>query len=208
MNLKQINYEIAWLGNCVGHPAINVIAGENKVPNENIIEEILKIPCNKICFTGKNIMQEQQLHIIKILSMIDKRKYYVLVETDGTVLPDINLRGLVDEWVVIPQETYKGSDGYLFYSEANNAWFDLPISGELDHTAIKKLVYDYSLPWKKIILTPVAELEEAESKIKEVSGLVLEYGCRLGNPVMRKTSGVTNGCDKRRNTELAKDKTC
>ncbi len=137
-------------------------------------------------FTAKNIVITggepliQQEDLALLISSFSK-KYFIEVETNGTILPSHILIPLVDQWNVSPKTSNSNnsseqcdiSDCYNFYKIQPNVFFKFVVENEIDITEIKNIIKKYQIDHSKVILMPQAsekqDLISKESLIKTLT---------------------------------------
>lgn len=69
---------------------------------EEIIEEIQKYDCRRLCITGGEPLLQQE-GLWRLFRIMQESRWYIEVETNGTIYPDSEIKKLVDLWIVSPK---------------------------------------------------------------------------------------------------------
>jgi hypothetical protein len=212
MRVQTIEHTIRWKGNSIGKPSIIVTVGKDgeEVHFEEILKQIRQFKaCSRLIFTGIDPIMEQ-LEILNIASKLQEG-WEVIIETSGGAMPDSDLREKVTAWEVnIPPEGTPlpfewNEDAVRFYTAQKNSTFEWIVSGEIDLIEVKKIVFKYKIPWKRVILTPYIEaLENLHKRFIWLSDFCIMKGCNIGNPIVHlefrsrsKKDGKNKGHNKR-----------
>lgn len=124
-------------------------------------------------FTSKNIVITggepllQQEDLILLLTSLQK-KFFIEIETNGTILPMTELIPLIDQWNVSPKtsnsnnliEQCEISNCYNFFSNNSKSYFKFIIDTESDVSEINELVKKYDIDKSKIIFMPQASTQD------------------------------------------------
>ncbi len=200
MRLKKITHGIRWKGIAIGKPTINVEVQQDgkETKAEDILKEIRQVKaCSRIVFTGMDPLIDQ-MDILEIIGQVQEG-WEIIIETTGGVMPDLHLRERVTAWEVnIPKEGTAvpfqyNDDAIRFYGTQKNAVFEWSVRGEQDLIEVKKTVFQYNLPWKRVILSPDHEwLDDPKELLNQFEWLekfCLEKGASIGNPVVLNKKG-------------------
>jgi len=123
---------------------------------------------------GEPLMQQDDL--AELLTFL-KPKFYVEVETNGTILPNNALSVLVDQWNVSPKTKNSGNplemcednECYTFFSKKKNCYFKYVVESEEDLIEINQLISKYNLEKERVLLmTQAITKEEILEKEKNV----------------------------------------
>ena len=123
---------------------------------------------------GEPLMQQDDL--AELLTFL-KPKFYVEVETNGTILPNNALSVLVDQWNVSPKTKNSGNplemcednECYTFFSKKKNCYFKYVVESEDDLIEINQLISKHNLEKKRVLLmTQAMTKEEILAKEKNV----------------------------------------
>ena len=123
---------------------------------------------------GEPLMQQDDL--AELLTFL-KPKFYVEVETNGTILPNNSLSALVDQWNVSPKTKNSGNplemcednECYTFFSKKKNCYFKYVVESEDDLIEINQLISKHNLEKKRVLLmTQAMTKEEILAKEKNV----------------------------------------
>ena len=123
---------------------------------------------------GEPLMQQDDL--AELLTFL-KPKFYVEVETNGTILPNNALSVLVDQWNVSPKTKNSGNplemcednECYTFFSKKKNCYFKYVVESDEDLIEINQLISKYNLEKERVLLmTQAMTKEEILAKEKNV----------------------------------------
>ena len=123
---------------------------------------------------GEPLMQQDDL--AELLTFL-KPKFYVEVETNGTILPNNSLSVLVDQWNVSPKTKNSGNplemcednECYTFFSKKKNCYFKYVVESEDDLIEINQLISKHNLEKDRVLLmTQAMTKEEILAKEKNV----------------------------------------
>ena len=123
---------------------------------------------------GEPLMQQDDL--AELLTFL-KPKFYVEVETNGTILPNNALSVLVDQWNVSPKTKNSGNplemcednECYTFFSKKKNCYFKYVVESEDDLIEINQLISKHNLEKDRVLLmTQAMTKEEILAKEKNV----------------------------------------
>ena len=114
---------------------------------------------------GEPLMQQDDL--AELLTFL-KPKFYVEVETNGTILPNNALSVLVDQWNVSPKTKNSGNplemcednECYTFFSKKKNCYFKYVVESEDDLIEINQFISKYSLKKDRVLLMTQAITKE------------------------------------------------
>ena len=187
MRVESINHKLRWKGQSIGKPSIIIKIG--LTGKEMSLEEVLKYirqvkACSRVVFAGIDPIIEQ-LGIIKFIIQLQKG-WEIIIETTGGIMPDVNLRDQVTAWEVnIPPEGTKlpfiwNEDAVRFYATQKNATFEWPVTGEIDLVEVKKAVFNFNIPWKRVILTPMIDaVDNLQERFKWLEEFCIEKGSSI-----------------------------
>ena len=133
---------------------------------------------------GEPLMQQDDL--AELLTFL-KPKFYVEVETNGTILPNNALSVLVDQWNVSPKTKNSGNplemcednECYTFFSKKKNCYFKYVVESEDDLIEINQFISKYSLKKDRVLLMTQAITKE-EILAKENSVFTISKKNSLG----------------------------
>ena len=123
---------------------------------------------------GEPLMQQDDL--AELLTIL-KPKFYVEVETNGTILPNNTLSVLVDQWNVSPKTKNSGNplemcednECYTFFSKKKNCYFKYVVESEDDLIEINQFISKYSLKKDRdLLMTQAITKEEILAKENNV----------------------------------------
>jgi 7-carboxy-7-deazaguanine synthase len=156
----------------------------------DIKDQIEKYGKNHLVITGGEPLLQQE-GLAKLLDELDSH-YFVEVETNGTIKPNLELQERINQWNVSPKlsssgnklGSYEKDECYRFFAGLDNAYFKYVTKDEKDLQEIERLIQKYSLPRKRVQLMPQAsnktDLYTMGPVIKELSTVNnLGYTSRL-----------------------------
>lgn len=88
------------------------LKGKSMTP-EDIANEVPE-HINDVCFTGGEPLLQKPMEFRDLLSMLKAEGKYISIETNGTLLPDINCDAFIDDYTVSPKLK---SSGYPIQKE-------------------------------------------------------------------------------------------
>ena len=133
---------------------------------------------------GEPLMQQDDL--AELLTFL-KPKFYVEIETNGTILPNNALSILVDQWNVSPKTSNSGNplelcdvnESYTFFSKQKNCYFKYVIESESDLIEISTLIEKYGLKKDRVLLMTQASTKE-EMNVREKTVFFMSKKNNLG----------------------------
>lgn len=150
----------------------------SEISNDDIIKKLEKYTAKNIVITGgEPLMQQEEL--ILLLSSLPK-KFFIEIETNGTILPLNKLVLLIDQWNISPKTSNSNNlikqceitECYNFFKNQPNVFFKFVVENESDILEITKIIKKYNIDKSKIILMPQAStkniLLSKESLIKSI----------------------------------------
>lgn len=149
----------------------------------DVANAILAYDCPSLVITGGEPLLQQKA-LARLLALLPP-EFFIEVETNGTLLPEVALAARVNQWNVSPKLAHSGNapenalrpDVLACYATDERAWFKFVVREEADWQAIEAL----HLPHEKIILMPCASTRAAlEAARPAVARLCLRHGVRLG----------------------------
>ena len=123
---------------------------------------------------GEPLMQQDDL--AELLTFL-KPEFYIEIETNGTILPNNALSGLIDQWNVSPKTSNSGNplelcednECYGFFSKQRNCYFKYVVEKESDLVEIKQLIQKHRLSQDRVLLmTQAITKEEMLAREKNV----------------------------------------
>lgn len=127
---------------------------------EDVIKEISKYNSDYLVITGGEPMIQQEA-LLELLEKLNK-KYFVTIETNGTITPILGLLDFVDHWACSPKLAISGNpidkrinyDALEFYNTFHDSIFKFVIANENDLNEVKFLEDQLKLKKDKIYLMP------------------------------------------------------
>jgi 7-carboxy-7-deazaguanine synthase len=159
-------------------------------PNEEIhrktireVEEaILSYKCDHTVISGGEPLI-QQVNLVPLLERLQTadKSFFVEVETNGTIIPNEMIKGLVTQWNVSPKLASSGNSSYsrekpdcIKAFKSLNSYFKFVIQDERDLIDAEDFVNKFRLPKNRVILMP----EATEVSVLEKRGRVLSTYCK------------------------------
>lgn len=149
-----------------------------EIPAEEAQREILRYNCKYLVVTGgEPLLQQKQL--IPLLSHLKNKKFYIDIETNGTIIPDPELANLVDHWSVSPKlqnsrnprPSREIPEAYHFFSKIPSCHFKYVIQNEDDFMEAQSIIQKYGVAPGRTFLMPEAQNTES---LLEKSGWLVE----------------------------------
>jgi len=139
---------------------------------EEIRRELEQFSNRHLVITGGEPLMQQD-DLAELLTFL-KPKFYVEIETNGTILPNNALSILVDQWNVSPKTSNSGNplelcdvnESYTFFSKQKNCYFKYVIESESDLIEISTLIEKYGLKKDRVLLMTQASTKE-EMNVRE-----------------------------------------
>lgn len=151
---------------------------------QDIYKKIANYKSNRLVITGgEPLLQQKQLE--PLVRMLKDDRYFIEVETNGTIMPSDVLDQSINQWNVspklansenIPRLREKGRC-YEYFKGKPNAYFKYVIGRYSDIDEVKSLIAKYELPADRIILMPEASTrKDLIEQGKWVSSVASENG--------------------------------
>jgi organic radical activating enzyme len=130
----------------------------------------------------------QQKDLCELLAPLKKEKYYVEVETNGTISPIDEMLTLVDQWNVSPKLENSGNlsstrevpDTYRMFASLSSSYFKYVIQSESDLKEVHSLVNKYRVSPARVSLMPEGvDRETILSRGRWLAELCDNHGYRL-----------------------------
>ena len=167
------------------------IKGEKYTHQELIkkLEQLEPLKRNNIILTGGEPLM-QQTEIMEFINAIKEYKCTYEVETNGTIMPDINIVKEISQWNVSPKLSNSGmpkdrriKSEVIEWFQIINADFKFVISREED---IEEIFLDFIMPFnlnnRRIYLMPAASnINELKKNSILVAELCKQLGCNFSN---------------------------
>jgi 7-cyano-7-deazaguanosine (preQ0) biosynthesis protein QueE len=130
---------------------------------EDIERGILNFNCKYLVITGGEPLI-QQAQIIPLLESLKNQGFFIEIETNGTILPDQRVLGLVDHWSVSPKLQNSGNSKvdreidavYKLFNTSDSSHFKYVLQNEIEFEEVQQLVKQYNINPHKMILMPEA----------------------------------------------------
>jgi len=151
---------------------------------KQVEQELLKFQGKHLVLTGGEPMLQQK-ELIPLLRSLKEHEFYVEMETNGTLVPPVEMLALVDQWNVSPKlENSKNElsarekpECYRFFNRLPNSCFKYVVKNPQDFEEVRQLAEKYQISNDKIILMPEAETRE---QLTERSGWLSELSRKAG----------------------------
>ena len=130
---------------------------------EDIYKKISSYKSNRLVITGgEPLLQQKRLE--PLIRMLKDDRYFMEVETNGTIMPSEVLDHSIDQWNVSPKLDNSENSRrlrekgmcYEYFKSKPNAYFKYVIGRYSDIDEVKSLIAKYELPAERIILMPEA----------------------------------------------------
>jgi 7-carboxy-7-deazaguanine synthase len=124
---------------------------------------VRRFGCRSLVVTGGEPLL-QQTDLVPLLQRLKAGGYWIEVETNGTVLPEEGLPGVVDHWSVSPKLASSGNppssrekpEAYRLFSGLSSCHFKYVVDQPEDMMEVRRLAGGYGIPPDRIILMPQA----------------------------------------------------
>jgi 7-carboxy-7-deazaguanine synthase len=138
--------------------------------------QIIRSSCSHLVITGGEPLIQQAALVQLLETLKVERKFFVEIETNGTIIPCKKLINLVNQWNVSPKLTSAGNGSYASEKsqcfeafKKTNSYFKFVIQSENDLADFEVMVEKYGIPQDKVILMPEANdvnlLKERSKKL-------------------------------------------
>jgi 7-carboxy-7-deazaguanine synthase len=126
-------------------------------------QAIGRFGCRSLVVTGGEPML-QQTELVGLLERLKSVGFWIEVETNGTILPDERLPGVIDHWSVSPKLESSGNppslrekpEAYRVFSRLPSAHFKYVVDTPDDVAEVGRLSARYEIPRGRIALMPQA----------------------------------------------------
>ena len=156
--------------------------------SDSEVEDVISgFDCKHLVITGgEPLIQARQL--VPLAQSLKSLGYFIEVETNGTLVPDDGLSGLVDQWNVSPKlansanalNRRESSHALRFFAELPNAYFKYVVNTPDDLLEILDLNSRYGIAESNTILMPQAEnCNELDQKSGWIVELCKQSGFRF-----------------------------
>ena len=160
--------------------------------------------CKNIVLTGGEplLQQDELAQLCRLLKERDGR-YWIEIETNGTLLPVADLDRHIDQYNVSPKLANSNNPTKLrikppvlhFFSKSNKAFFKFVIDSETDLEEVLAIITSYAIPKDRVYLMPQGvtadQLDEKRKWLVEVcKGNGFNYTDRLHIHIWGSKRGV------------------
>lgn len=168
---------------------------------EEVLQRILTYRCEHLVLTGGEPMLQQH-ELLPLLIDLKRRRFYIEVETNGTVSPLSDMLERVDQWNVSPKLENSGNtlasrekpECYRFFKNLENAFFKYVIQVPEDLREVQQLIEKYDLPSGNIIIMPEARNpSELSERSKWLVDVCKQRGYRFTTRLQLELWGNTRG---------------
>lgn len=130
----------------------------------------------------------QQRRLVPLLYSLKEKRYFIEVETNGTIIPSSSMEKLVDRWNVSPKlqnssvsknkREVEASLGY--FANNSKAYLKFVISSSSDIVEVKTLIERYAFKVQRIILMPEGiSAEQVMERAKWLAEICMNNGYTL-----------------------------
>lgn len=138
---------------------------------DEIIEKIGKYPAQHVVITGGEPLLSQS-KLINLIRMLKEMSYYIEIETNGTIKPNIDLIKYVDNFSVSPKLSNSKVDYKLrirydilkYFSQLENVTFKFVICDKEDLKEMEDIINKIQIEKRKVIIMPEGTDEETIKK--------------------------------------------
>jgi 7-carboxy-7-deazaguanine synthase len=154
-----------------------------------VADQILKHEDSNLVITGGEPLLQQTALSSLLKNLAEQRKFFVEVETNGTIGPRQEIIPLVDQWNVSPKLNSAGNGAFASEKPPSigafkklNSYFKFVIQSERDLQECQGFIERYLIPKARVILMPEAISPELLQQKNEVlSTYCKEKGYRFSS---------------------------
>jgi 7-carboxy-7-deazaguanine synthase len=182
--LAQVQNEMKRLGINDTRPDLRVYDKNEEAKGlsiSDILKQILAFDCPHLVITGGEPLLQQDSLCALLERLLEERKFFVELETNGTIKPGKEILDIVSQWNVSPKLAFAGNGSYASEKpecfetfKKLNAYFKFVIQSEKDLEDCEEIVQKYSIPKNKVVLMP----EAINSRLLEERGRMLFSYCK------------------------------
>ena len=154
-------------------------------------ERVRRFACQRVVLTGgEPLLQAAECaSLARALREFDAR-YVFEVETNGTLVPSVELDALVEQYTVSPKLEHAGierslrlRDAPLSYFAANpKSVFKFVVRDRADTTQVEELAQSYGIEPGRIYLMPLGTTSSVlKARSPDVAGACLDHGYRFSD---------------------------
>lgn len=133
------------------------------LPSADAEQAIVDLGCRSLVVTGGEPLL-QQGRLLPLLERLKGGGFWIEMETNGTILPEERLAGLIDHWSVSPKLASSGNppasrerpEAYRRFSRLASAHFKYVVDGPDDVAEASLLCARYEIPRGRVVLMPQA----------------------------------------------------
>ena len=134
-----------------------------ELSTEKVLEHLLTQDCRRLVITGGEPLIQQK-SLIDLMTYTKEKGFYIEIETNGTIVPDSGLAGMVDQWNVSPKLSNSGNprtlrevpEAYAYFTRQQSSTFKYVIRSKRDLNEVEELIDKYGIKKQQIILMPEA----------------------------------------------------
>lgn len=138
---------------------------------------------------GEPLLQQENAELLTVLKTLQRKKWIIEVETNGTIVPNKEWTKIVDQWNVSPKLSHSKNEILLRETGAlsafaimKNAYFKFVVESVCDMVEINDWVKKYELEGQRVFLMPQARTKAALKKKKElIERLAAKWGYLASN---------------------------
>jgi len=158
-----------------------------KMNSTDVAEHIRALGTKHLIVTGGEPLIQQK-DLCELLASLKREKYYVEVETNGTISPTDEIIPLVDQWNVSPKLENSGTlssireipDAYRMFASLQSSYFKYVIQSENDLKEVHSLVHKYRVSPARVLLMPEGtDRDTILTRGRWLAGLGNNQGYRL-----------------------------
>ena len=146
----------------------------------DVLKQILAFDCSHLVITGGEPLLQQDRLCSFLERLMGERRFFVELETNGTIKPRKEMLDIVSQWNVSPKLAFAGNGSYASEKpecfetfKKLNSYFKFVIQSEKDLEDCEEIVQKYSIPKNKVVLMP----EATNSRLLEERGKMLSSYC-------------------------------
>ncbi|MBI2854899.1 MAG: 7-carboxy-7-deazaguanine synthase QueE [Chloroflexi bacterium] len=155
------------------------------ISTEDVEREVVRHGPRYLVLTGgEPLIQQAQVRLL--LEGLKGKGFFIETETNGTLLPDSGLAGLIDHWSVSPKLSNSGNpqssrempECCRFFSGTPSCHFKFVIQSKSDFAEVETLMNKYSIPANRVILMPEAhDVAQLTDRGRWLVDICKAHGC-------------------------------
>lgn len=170
-------------------PKVDRLAYQAKMTADEIFDKIVEVAptCKSIVLTGGEPLL-QQASLLPLLRKLKENGYFIEVETSGTIVPESDFDGCVDQYNCSPKLENSGnplklrrvSEALQKLSNLQKTWFKFVIVSDKDLDEVLELVSQFHIAHDRVFIMPEGVSEEKlRSKALELVEVCKKHGFRF-----------------------------